>query len=120
MTKLLQRISVTTVMLWICVAAIGAVGGAGPGNEMFSKRADLVSRVAFPFVIASWVLADARKRGRCLCYDYEAFVFFAWPVVVPVYLFQTRGLRAFITLLCFGGIWIGAALLGFVVSTLRG
>jgi hypothetical protein len=46
--------------------------------------------------------------------------FFAWPVVVPVYLFQTRGLRAFITLLWFAGIWIGAALLGLVVSALRG
>ena len=32
----------------------------------------------------------------------------AWPVVVPIYLFQTRGVRAFLTLLCFAGIWLVA------------
>jgi hypothetical protein len=38
------------------------------------------------------------------------FVFFCWPIVAPVYLFQTRGARAFITLLCFIGIWVLVAL----------
>ena len=116
MPKPLQGVSTPTLMLWLCAVAIGVVGGAGPGSAMLSKRADVVSRVAFPLVIASWVTADARKRGRQLCYDFDSFVFFAWPVVVPVYLFQTRGLRAFITLLCFAGIWTVAAIVGLVVS----
>jgi hypothetical protein len=58
------------------------------------------------------------ERQRPLCYDYDALVFFAWPIVVPVYLFQTRGVRAFLTLRCFAGIWLltmlGAAA-GFIV-----
>ncbi|SRR6266568_2039560 len=83
------------------------------------KRADLASRVAFPLVMASWVLADARKRGRRLCYDYDSFVFFAWPVVVPVYLFQTRGARGFLTLLCFAGICVIAVLASSVVIFIR-
>ena len=71
------------------------------------------------FVIASWVIADARKRGRRLSYDYDSFVFFASLIVVPIYLFQTRGMRAFLTLLCFAGIWLIAMGPYIVVSIIR-
>lgn len=80
----------------------------------------MASRIALPLVMASWVLADAHKRGRRLCYDYDSFVFFAWPVVVPVYLFQTRGARAFITLACFAGIWLVAMLAALLIYVVRG
>jgi hypothetical protein len=65
------------------------------------------------------VIADARKRGRRLCYDFDSFVFFIWPIIVPVYLFQTRGVRAFLTLLCFAGICVVAMLAASVVSIIR-
>jgi hypothetical protein len=64
-------------------------------------------------------MADAKKRKRQLCYDDGSFVFFAWPVVVPVYLFRTRGVRAFLTLLCFAGIWLVAMLVALVVFIVR-
>lgn len=83
------------------------------------KPAEWASSVALPLVVASWVMADARKRGRRLCYDYDSFVYFAWPIVVPVYLFQTRGARAFLTLLCFAGIWLVAMLAAGVVFLVR-
>jgi hypothetical protein len=85
-----------------------------------SRRArDIVHRNGLHFafgaglVISTWVLHDARKRGRQFFYDYGMFVFFCWPIVAPVSLFQTRGVRAFITLLCFIGIW---ALVGISVG----
>jgi hypothetical protein len=64
-------------------------------------------------------MADANKRGRTLCHDYGSFVFFLWPVVLPIYLFQTRGLRAFLTLLCFAGLWLVAGLLAFIIAFIR-
>jgi hypothetical protein len=88
-----------------------------PEGEV-SKRADLSFQFAFPLVIATWVTADARKRGRSLCYDYDSFVFFA-PYIVPIYLFQTRGWRAFLTLLSFAGIWLIAMTPVFVVAFIR-
>src|SRR5438067_2374643 len=103
MPQCLQRMIAPTVMLWLFAFAFGIASARGDRGEM-PKRAGLASSVALPLIVASWVMADARKRGRQLCYDYDAFVFFAWPVVVPVYLFQTRGARAFLTLLCFAGI----------------
>ena len=51
--------------------------------------------------------------------DFDSFLYFAWPVMVPVYLFQTRGLRAFLTLLCFAGIWLLAWIPGLAVFFVR-
>jgi hypothetical protein len=118
MPKWLQEMIAPTLMLWFCAVAIGVASAIGPGVQM-PKRAELASSVALPLVLASWVMADARKRGHRLCYDFDSFVYFAWPVVVPVYLFQTRGTRAFLTLLCFAGIWLVAAILAFIVLLVR-
>lgn len=104
-------------MLWLCAIAFGISHGAAPDGEL-SKRADLAFGVALPLVIASWVTADARKRGRDLCYDYDSFVFFL-PYIVPIYLFQTRGVRAFLTLLSFAGIWLVGITPVFVVAVIR-
>jgi hypothetical protein len=87
-----------TLMLWLYAIALGIASVATPNARGLPKRADLASSVAFPLIVASWVMADARKRGRRLCHDYDSFVYFAWPLVVPVYLFQTRGSRALLTL----------------------
>lgn len=79
----------------------------------------MASTVALPLIMAAWVTADAHRRGRRLCYDYDSFVFFAWPVVVPVYLFQTRGVGAFITLACFAGVWLAAMLAALLLYFVR-
>ena len=118
MPKWLQEMIAPTLMLWFCAVAIALASAIGPGARM-PKRAELASSVALPLVVASWVMADARKRGRPLCYDFDSFVYFLWPVVVPVYLFQTRGTRAFLTLLCFAGIWLVAGLVGLIVLLVR-
>lgn len=51
--------------------------------------------------LAIWVLADARRREIQLPYDYGTYLFFLGLMVAPVYLFRTRGWRAFLTLLGF-------------------
>lgn len=47
-------------------------------------------RWIFPLLLAMWVVSDAARRGRRLCYDYGTFVFFSWPLLLPVYLVQSR------------------------------
>ena len=108
-----------TLMLWLYALAFGAASAMSSGGVLLGS-ADYVARAALSLIMASWVVADARKRQRPLCYDYDSFVFIAWPIVVPVYLFRTRGIRAFLTLLCFAGIWIVAILAVLVVSFIRG
>jgi len=119
MFKWLQDMIAPTLLLWFCAVALGIASAIDPDGAGMPKRAELASGFAFPLVVALWVMADARKRGRRLCYDFDSFIFFAWPVVVTVYLFQTRGIRAFLTLLCFAGIWLVALLVAGAVFFLR-
>ena len=118
MPKWLQGIFAPTLMLWLYAISFAVASTTAPDGRL-PWSADYVSRLALSLILASWVIADARKRQRQLCYDYDSFVFFAWPVVVPVYLFRTRGLRAFLTLLCFAGIWLVAMLVALVVFIIR-
>src|SRR5688572_16239471 len=104
MPNWLQGMVAPTLTLWFYAVAHGVATAVSPYSPELEMRADAVSRVALGLVIALWVVADARKRGRQLCYDYDSFAYFAWPILVPFYLFQTRGWRAFLTLLCFAGI----------------
>lgn len=119
MPKWLQEMNAPTRLLWFYAIALGVATGASSVDEGLPNRADLASRLALSLVLALWVIRDAQKRGRQLCHDYGAAVFFLWPLVVPVYLFQTRGLRAFVTLACFAAISLIAICVGLMVSALR-
>ena len=101
----LQGMFWPTLMLWLYALGLALVTVRHPGGGL-PPGVDYVSRAAFALIMAFWVTADARKRHRPLCYDYDGFVFFLWPVVVPVYLIRTRGWRALLTLLCFLGLWV--------------
>lgn len=107
-----------TLTLWLYMIAFGVACGMSSDGTM-SWRADYVAQVALSLILASWVTADAQKRQLKLCHDFDSFVFFAWPIVLPVYLFRTRGVRAFLTLLCFAGIWLVAMLAAMVVFMIR-
>ena len=118
MPKWLKGMVAPTLMLWLYAMAF-AVASALTSDGRLPDRADHISQITLPFILASWVTADAHKRRKELCYDYDSFVFLASPIAVPVYLFRTRGARAFLTFLCFAGIWLVAMLLGGVVFMVR-
>src|SRR6266850_2434708 len=103
MPRWLQGMVLPTLTLWFFAMAAMVAEGVSGGN--LPVGAELLMRFTMSLVVAFWVMSDAHKRGLRLCYDYDLFVFIAWQFVVPVYLFRTRGLKAFLTLLCFAGIW---------------
>ena len=41
-----------------------------------------------------WVHVDRRRLGQSYPFEFDALVFFAWPVVAPYYLVKTRRLRS--------------------------
>jgi len=114
----LQRLSAPTCTAVLFMLVYGALSGSSPDGSL-PFGADYLSRVAFSLIMASWVIADAHKRPYRLFYDYDSLVFFAWPIVLPIYLFRTRGWRAFLTILCFIGLVLLAFLAGFVTSFCR-
>jgi hypothetical protein len=85
-------------LIFVC---LGFISGSEGDSSQTSGGADWVTSLAFAFVVALWVVRDARRREKQLAYDFPAFVFFCWPVFGPLYLFQTRGVRAFLSLLVF-------------------
>ena len=114
--KWLQGMVVPTLALWFVIMGWGVASGLAPEGAEPSKRILMLVKAALALSVTAWVMADARKRRRDLCYDFDSMLYFAWPVMVPVYLFQTRGLRAFLTLLCFGGLWLVATVVTYVVA----
>jgi len=107
--KLAAEILLTVYLLFSAVCwALPAASGV-----KMSVGAAFAERIAFPVILASWVASDARARRRSLCYDFDTFIFFAWPIALPYYLFRTRGVRAFLTLLGFAGICMVAVAFGF-------
>jgi hypothetical protein len=40
---------------------------------------------------AWWVYSDRHARGVGMPFEFEAFVVFLWPIVLPYYLYRTRG-----------------------------
>jgi hypothetical protein len=70
--------------------------------------------ILFGLILTWWVYADRGKRKFRLPYEFEYFVLFAWPVVVPYYLHRRLGRRG----LFFGfGIW-GLYFVPYVVSAI--
>ena len=48
---------------------------------------------SFALMVALWCLDDAKKLKFHRPYEFGAFLFFTWPIVLPVYLIHTRGWR---------------------------
>lgn len=96
----------STWLFWLFSFCTGLTSGWHSDPE--SGRSGLLVSIAWASIVASWVDSDARSRRRRLYYDFDSFAFMFWPVVAPVYLFQTRRAWAFVSLLGFG--------IGFVVT----
>ena len=78
------------------LSVLAARGVAG------SQSTGLLWSFEFQLILTLWVLADRRNRGFRVPYEFNTFVFFAWPAVVPYYLYRSRGRRG---LLLGAGVW---------------
>jgi hypothetical protein len=58
-----------------------------------SEGLGLLWRLSFSLFTVYWIRADRVTRGmREPFFEFDAFVFFGYPLVVPYYLFRTRGI----------------------------
>ena len=59
--------------------------------------------ILFGLFLTWWVYADRGERGFRVPFEFEYFVWLAWPVLIPYYLYRRRHWRG----LLFGlGIWV--------------
>ena len=85
------------ILLFVAVHSTYSVVMAAQG-KVSSVPADAVYRLGFVLLLTWWVYRDRHERGYPVPFEFEAFVFFAGFIVVPYYLFCTRGMCA--VLLC--------------------
>ena len=76
-------------------SSFAAVHGLG-----VSRTTELLWGFEFRFILAWWVSVDRRIHGFNVPYEFDAFVFFIWPFVVPYYLYRTRGGRGLLFAAC--------------------
>lgn len=76
----------------------------GFNGEYPAPEINFLYHFSFTLLLMWWVYVDRRIRNRAAPFEFEAFVFFAWIVVVPYYLIQTRR-------------WRGLALIGVLYAT---
>ena len=98
-----------------CLTALGVHEGLGAPGGLPAGASALASVLIYSS-IALWVITDAHRRDRHLPYDFGMFVFLALPVVVPVYLFSTRGWRGFATIGWFLLLYIAAGIASTVLT----
>ena len=102
-------------VFWLYFLAMGVCGAIHDKYATnFFGMAGIASGWLLPFMVAAWVVADAQRRSRKLCYDFDSFTFFAWILLAPYYLFSTRKWRALITMAWFLAMYLAGVISYFI------
>lgn len=76
--------------------------------------------LALLWAVGAWLRADSRTRGVKWVLDMGLFLYIAWPVLMPYYLFKTRRARGLLVALAFvvffGAASAAGAALGFILK----
>ncbi len=72
----------------------------------------------FPTLLAIWVRMDRRNRQLNLPFEFDAFVFFGWPVALPYYLYRTRRNKGLIIVAVIFALYIAPIVILAIASTI--
>lgn len=76
--------------IYYLLSSVAVYLGGYPSYEF-----QLLWYISNSLFIAWWVIEDKKKQNYHAPYEFGAFVFFAWLIVVPYYLWRTRGRKSF-------------------------
>ncbi len=80
-----------TIGLLLLSAFYSLLAGWEVYRGSYVDEVDLLYNIGLSLSLAWWVYVDRRRQGYPAVFEFEAFVFFGWPLVVPYYLVRTRG-----------------------------
>lgn len=101
MFQVIKRALRETWFFWLFFLVVAFMTGRESETWRIPPRANFLIGFNLAVLASFWVVLDSRRRGQRMGYDYPALVFLIWPIFAPIYLFQSRGLRAFLSLLAF-------------------
>lgn len=119
MPTVLSRTFSPTALLYSFVVITQFAYGLYLGQQIEAPGAfTLLHWGAQLWIIGWWLRTDSRKRGVVWVYDLGFFLCIAWPLVMPYYLVKTRRAKGILVILGFIGAYVGAAILGIILSVL--
>jgi len=117
MATVLSRTLSPTVLLYSFVVITQVAYGFYLGQQIEAPAAyTLLYWAAQLWITGWWLRTDSRKRGVVWVYDLGFFLGIAWPLVMPYYLVKTRGAKGLLVILGFIGAYVGATIVGIILS----
>jgi hypothetical protein len=116
------RVVSKPLSLLALLTAIHTVGLAIPAAHVVIPALDRVSLLwtfAFVLILIWWMDGDSHRRGVHMPYDFAAFAFFGWPIVIPYYLWRSRGGRGLLFALGLAGMYIVPYLVAAIIYATR-
>ena len=82
---------IVLILLFLsCLYSLGKVV-LNMNYEVVSDSTDTIWYIVFSVMVAVWVNKEPRKTNFNAPFEFGAFVYFAWPFILPYYLVKTRG-----------------------------
>src|SRR5262245_52147239 len=117
MATVLSRVLSPAPLIFLFVVITQLGYGVYIGAQLpFPEGITLIYFIGMLWAIGWWLRTDSRGRGVLSVYDLGFFLYLAWPIVMPYYLVKTRGAKGLLIILGFVVAYVGAALLGVVLS----
>lgn len=106
-----------SIFFWISVFLIRFIEGLYQGMGIgMGPIVQLWESLLIPLGIVFWLHRDMRLRRYHPAFDSRTFLFVAWPLVGPYYLFRTRGRMAIVPIAGFVALLVAGGVLGFFLG----
>ena len=117
MANVLSRILSPAPLLYSFVIITQFTYGAYVGAQLEVPGGfTFLFTVGLLWAVGWWLRTDSRRRRVLSVYDLGLFLYLAWPFVMPYYLLKTRGAKGLLVILGFVVAYIGAAIIGIIMS----
>lgn len=83
-------------------------------NEVVSDASDAIWMFVYTVLVAIWAIKEPKQSEFEAPFEFGAFLYFAWPLVLPYYLVKTRGSEGLVLFAGFIGLYAMPFLSGLV------
>ena len=92
--KMKKRISIQIIILLVFIVTIQTIEGfyAVYGFEPPGAFV-LLRHIIWFWLIGDWFMKDSKKHKVNWAFDMGFFLLMSWPILIPFYLFKTRGFK---------------------------
>lgn len=83
-------------------------------DEVVSDASDTMWAFSFALLVAVWAKKEPGLNRFSPPFEFGAFMYFAWPLVLPYYLCKTRGIEGVVTFMGFVALYTMPFLSGLI------